>query len=73
VHHRPVGNQVTKEVIDAGTKLKVIARGGVGVDNIDVKHAESGGIMVLNTPGASAISVAELTIGHMFAVSNFSI
>jgi D-3-phosphoglycerate dehydrogenase / 2-oxoglutarate reductase len=63
--------KVTKEVIDAGTKLKVIARGGVGVDNIDVKHAESGGIMVLNTPGASAISVAELTIGHMFAVSRF--
>jgi D-3-phosphoglycerate dehydrogenase len=63
--------KVTKEVIDAGTKLRVIARGGVGVDNIDVKHAESGGIMVLNTPGASAISVAELTIGHMFAVSRF--
>ena len=63
--------KVTKEVIDAGTKLKVIARGGVGVDNIDVKHAESGGIMVLNTPGASAISVAELTIGHMLAVSRF--
>jgi len=35
--------KVTKEVIDAGTKLRVIARGGVGVDNIDVKHAESGG------------------------------
>lgn len=63
--------KVTKEVIDAGKNLKVIARGGVGVDNIDVKHAESGGIMVLNTPGASAISVAELTIGHMFAVSRF--
>jgi D-3-phosphoglycerate dehydrogenase / 2-oxoglutarate reductase len=63
--------KVTKDVIDAGTKLKVIARGGVGVDNIDVKHAESRGIMVLNTPGASAISVAELTIGHMLAVSRF--
>ncbi len=63
--------KVTKEVIDAGKNLKVIARGGVGVDNIDVKHAQSKDIMVLNTPAASAISVAELTIGHMLAVSRF--
>lgn len=63
--------KVTKEVIDAGKNLKVIARGGVGVDNIDVKHAESKDIKVLNTPGASAISVAELTIAHMLAVSRF--
>ncbi len=63
--------KVTREVIDGGTKLKVIARGGVGVDNIDVKHAESKGIRILNTPLASAISVAELTIGHMLAVSRF--
>jgi D-3-phosphoglycerate dehydrogenase / 2-oxoglutarate reductase len=63
--------KVTKEVIDAGKNLKVIARGGVGVDNIDVKHAESKKIQVLNTPGASAISVAELTIAHMLAVSRF--
>jgi D-3-phosphoglycerate dehydrogenase len=63
--------KVTKEVIDAGRKLKVIARGGVGVDNIDVKHAESKGLRVLNTPGASAVSVAELTIGHMLAISRF--
>jgi len=72
VHHRPGRNQGDKEVIDAGTKLRVIARGGVGVDNIDVKHAESSrGSWCWNTPGASAISVAELTIGHMFAVSRF--
>lgn len=63
--------KVTKEVIDAGKNLKVIARGGVGVDNIDVKHAQSKNIMVLNTPAASAISVAELAIGHMLAVSRF--
>ncbi len=63
--------KVTKEVIDAGKNLRVIARGGVGVDNIDVKHAESKEIMVLNTPGASAISVAELTIAHMLTVSRF--
>jgi D-3-phosphoglycerate dehydrogenase len=63
--------KVTKEVIDAGRNLKVIARGGVGVDNIDVKHAESKKMLVLNTPAASAISVAELAIGHMLALSRF--
>jgi D-3-phosphoglycerate dehydrogenase len=63
--------KVTKEVIDAGSNLKVIARGGVGVDNIDVVHAESKSIRVLNTPAASAISVAELAIGHMLAVSRY--
>lgn len=63
--------KVTKEVIDAGKKLKVIARGGVGLDNIDVAYAESKGIKVLNTPGASAISVAELAIAHMFALCRF--
>ncbi len=62
--------KVTKEVIDAG-KLKAIARGGVGLDNIDCVYAKEKGIPVLNTPGASSISVAELAIGHMFAVSRF--
>jgi len=63
--------RVTREVIDAGMNLKVIARGGVGVDNIDVRHAEGRKIIILNTPGASAVSVAELAIGHMLAVSRF--
>jgi D-3-phosphoglycerate dehydrogenase len=63
--------KVSADVIAAGTGLKVIARGGVGLDNIDVKAAEARGIMVLNTPAASAISVAELAIGHMLAVSRF--
>jgi D-3-phosphoglycerate dehydrogenase len=63
--------KVTKEVIDAGGNLKVIARGGVGVDNIDVKHAQGKGLLVLNTPAASAVSVAELAIGHMLAVARF--
>jgi D-3-phosphoglycerate dehydrogenase / 2-oxoglutarate reductase len=63
--------KVPKEVIDAGVNLKAIARGGVGLDNIDVKYAAEKGIPVLNTPGASAISVAELAIAHMFAVSRF--
>jgi D-3-phosphoglycerate dehydrogenase len=63
--------KVTKEVIEAGTNLKAIGRGGVGLDNIDVEFAKSKGIPVLNTPGASSIAVAELAIGHMFAVSRF--
>jgi D-3-phosphoglycerate dehydrogenase / 2-oxoglutarate reductase len=61
--------KVTKEVIDAGKKLKVIARGGVGMDNIDLTHAQSKGIQVYNTPAASSRAVAELAIGHMFAMS----
>ena len=64
-------SKVTKEVIEAGVNLKAIARGGVGLDNIDVAFAKSKGIPVLNTPGASSISVAELAIAHMFAVSRF--
>ncbi len=63
--------KVTKEVIEAGKNLKVIARGGVGVDNIDVVTAKEKNIPVLNTPGASAVSVAELAIAHMFALSRF--
>jgi len=60
--------KVTPAVIDAGTNLKLIIRGGVGVDNIDVKHAESRGVEVRNTPAASSNSVAELTIGYLLAL-----
>ncbi len=63
--------KVTKEVIDAGKNLKVIARGGVGLDNIDAAAAAARTIAVLNTPGASAISVAEMALAHMLAVSRF--
>lgn len=63
--------KVTKEVIDAGKRLKVIARGGVGLDNIDVVYAKTKGIKVLNTPKASSVSVAELTIAHMMAMGRF--
>lgn len=63
--------KVTKAVIDAGTNLKVIARGGVGVDNIDVEYAKMKKIKVLNTPKASSISVAELTIAHLLAIGRF--
>ena len=63
--------KVTKEVIDAGRNLKIIARGGVGLDNIDVEHAEGKGILVFNTPAASSQSVAELAFAHMFALARF--
>ncbi|MBR4864988.1 MAG: D-2-hydroxyacid dehydrogenase [Oscillospiraceae bacterium] len=57
--------------IDAAVKgkLKLIIRGGVGVDNIDVAYAESKGISVRNTPCASSASVAELALGHMFSLA----
>ena len=61
--------KVTKEVIDAGAKLKLIGRGGVGLDNVDVAYAESKGIKVINTPAASSRAVAELTFAHIFALS----
>lgn len=65
--------KVTKDVIDAakGGKLKLVIRGGVGVDNIEVKYAEENGIKVRNTPNASSASVAELVIAHIFAVARF--
>lgn len=63
--------KVTKDVIDRGLNLKVIARGGVGLDNIDVEYAQLRGIKVLNTPKASSISVAELTIAHLLAIGRF--
>ncbi len=54
-----------------GSNLKLIIRGGVGVDNIDVKYAEENGIKVMNTPRASSQSVAELAMGLMFACSRY--
>ncbi len=61
--------KVTQPVIEGANGLKLIVRGGVGVDNIDVKQAEAHHIKVQNTPGASSDSVAELALGLMFAVS----
>ena len=54
-----------------GGKLKLIIRGGVGVDNIDVKYAEEAGITVKNTPKASSESVAELAMAHMFSCARY--
>jgi D-3-phosphoglycerate dehydrogenase len=58
-----------KDMIDACPGLKLIGRGGVGMDNIDVEYARSKGRHVINTPGASSQSVAELVIGTMFSLS----
>lgn len=65
--------KLTKEIIDAeaGGKLKLIVRAGVGIDNIDLQTAKDNGIEVKNTPNASSNSVAELAIAHMFAVARF--
>lgn len=66
--------KVRKPIIDKACesgKLKLIIRGGVGVDNIDVSYAEEKGIKVANTPNASSASVAELALAHMFAISRF--
>jgi len=61
--------KVTAKVIAAGTKLKVIGRAGVGVDNIDVAAAVAKGITVVNSPLAASVAVAELTIGLMLAMA----
>ncbi len=61
--------KATADLIAKGVKLKVIARAGVGLDNVDAKAAQAKGIRVLNTPGATAISVAEHALGLMFALS----
>jgi D-3-phosphoglycerate dehydrogenase / 2-oxoglutarate reductase len=61
--------KIRKNVLDAAKNLKVIVRGGVGVDNIDVEYADAKGVKVLNTPAASSDSVAELTIAYIFALA----
>ena len=65
--------KVRSQHIDEAVKgsLKLIIRGGVGVDNIDVAYAESKGIAVRNTPAASSASVAELALGHMFSLARY--
>ncbi len=60
-----------KELIDACPGLKVIGRGGVGMDNIDVAYAREKGLSVINTPAASSSSVAELVFAHLFGGVRF--
>ncbi len=61
--------KVRAEVIDAGVRLKLIVRAGVGLDNVDAAHAREKGVEVRNTPGASSNSVAELALGHMLSLA----
>jgi D-3-phosphoglycerate dehydrogenase len=62
---------VRKDVIDTCPELKLIGRGGVGMDNIDVAYAREKGLTVINTPASSSQSVAELVMGQMFSLSRF--
>jgi len=66
--------KIRQPIIDAALetgRLKLVIRGGVGVDNIDVDYAKLNGITVTNTPNASSASVAELAIGHMFCMARY--
>ncbi len=63
--------KIRKELIDACPDLKLIGRGGVGVDNIDVDYARQKGIGVYNTPASSSLSVAELVFAHLFTGVRF--
>jgi D-3-phosphoglycerate dehydrogenase / 2-oxoglutarate reductase len=62
---------VRKDLIDACPHLKIVGRGGVGMDNIDVDYARENGINVINTPAASSSSVAELVFAHLFGMVRF--
>lgn len=63
--------KLRKDLIDQCPNLKLIGRGGVGMDNIDVDYAREAGIAVVNTPAASSLSVAELVFGHLFTGARF--
>ena len=60
-----------KELIDSCPGLKIIGRGGVGMDNIDVEYAREKGLNVINTPAASSSSVAELVFAHLYGGVRF--
>ncbi len=63
--------KVREDIIDSCPSLKIIGRGGVGMDNIDVEYARSKGIHVINTPASSSESVAELVFAHLFTGVRF--
>ncbi|MCB0449105.1 D-2-hydroxyacid dehydrogenase [Mariniflexile maritimum] len=62
---------VRKDLIDACPSIKIVGRGGVGMDNIDVDYAKAKGIHVINTPASSSHSVAELVFGHFYGLARF--
>src|SRR6202162_3319028 len=61
--------QVTQSVLEKAPKLRVIGRAGVGVDNVDLDAATQAGVLVMNTPGGNAVSVAEHTFALMLAMA----
>ena len=63
--------KIKKDIIDNCPSLKLVGRGGVGMDNIDVDYAKKKGLHVINTPGASSESVAELVFAHLFGAVRF--
>jgi len=63
------GTKVTKKVIDAGKKLRVIGRAGVGVDNVDIPYATEKGILIMNTPSANILSAAEHSCAMLLSLA----
>ena len=63
------GTRATQEIIEAGTKLKIIGRAGVGVDNVDVPAATRKGIVVVNSPEGNTIAAAEHALAMMLSLS----
>src|SRR5271165_1429003 len=61
--------KVTKEVLEKAPLLKVIGRAGVGVDNVDLEASTAAGVLVMNTPGGNAVSVAEHTLALMLSMA----
>src|SRR5512143_338725 len=61
--------KVTRKVIEAAPKLRVVGRAGVGVDNVDVQAATDRGVVVMNTPSGNTISTAELTFSMLMALA----
>src|SRR5271155_2130886 len=61
--------KVTKELLEAATRLKVVGRAGIGVDNVDIRSATARGVVVMNTPHGNTITTAEHAIAMMFALA----
>lgn len=61
--------QLDAEALAAGKQLKVVARAGVGLDNVDIKSATAAGVMVVNAPTSNVISAAELTVAHILGIA----
>src|SRR5690242_19189695 len=61
--------KVTAKLLEKATRLRVVGRAGVGVDNVDLAAATRRGVVVMNTPGGSSVTVAELTVAHMLALA----